>query len=71
MLPSPVRCPSTLREPVSRMHLVFDEEDDEGGKCREVGPDPKPSGGTDGGASRGVIQDSGWDLGETQTNPTS
>ncbi|KAI3359589.1 hypothetical protein L3Q82_013992, partial [Scortum barcoo] len=44
MLPSPARPPAVLREPVSQMHLVFDEEDDEGQegeKCTEGGGNPQ------------------------------
>ncbi|KAF1379824.1 hypothetical protein PFLUV_G00180090 [Perca fluviatilis] len=73
MLRPPARPPSALlREPVSRMQLMFDEEDDEGlegGKCSEGGGDPKAPGHTRGGSSRGprepsgntAAQDSGWD----------
>ncbi|XP_073349738.1 uncharacterized protein hrob isoform X1 [Pagrus major] len=72
MLPSPARSSSVLREPVSRMHLVFDEEDDEGQegeKCTEGGEDPQTSRDTKAGSSRGpqepagnpAPQNSGWD----------
>ncbi|XP_068605763.1 homologous recombination OB-fold protein [Brachionichthys hirsutus] len=43
MLTSPPRPPRGLREPVSQMQLVFDEEDDEGQvgvRCTEEGEDP-------------------------------
>lgn len=75
MLRPPARPPSALlREPVSRMQLMFDEEDDEGldgGKCSERGEDSKAPGDTRGGSSRGprqpsgntAAQDSGWDAG--------
>lgn len=74
MLPSPARSSRVLREPVSRMHLVFDEEDDEGQegeKCTEGGEDPQTPRDTKAGSSRGpqepaenpAPQDSGWDAG--------
>ena len=70
MLPSLAQSPAILREPVSRMHLAFDEENDEGQegeRCTEGGA---PSG-TIVGASRGpqeaagnpAPEDSGWDAG--------
>ncbi|XP_032393004.1 uncharacterized protein C17orf53 [Etheostoma spectabile] len=73
MMQPPARPPSALlREPVSRMQLMFDEEDDEGleeGKCSNGGEDPKTPGDTRGESSRGpaepsgntAAQDSGWD----------
>ncbi|XP_038561387.1 homologous recombination OB-fold protein [Micropterus salmoides] len=69
LLTSAARSPSVPREPVSRMHLVFEEEDDEGDKCSEGGKDPQPSTDTRAGSSRGpqqpsgnpALQDSGWD----------
>lgn len=74
MLASPTRSSRVLREPVSQMHLVFDEEDDEGregGGCTEGGEDPQDSRDTKAGSSRGpgepagnpAPQDSGWDSG--------
>ncbi|KAG8006760.1 hypothetical protein GBF38_022767 [Nibea albiflora] len=62
MLPSPSR--PVLQEPVSRMHLVFDEEDDEGERGR--GEDLQTSRDTKASSSRGPAgnpapQDSGWD----------
>lgn len=73
LLTSAARSPSVPREPVSRMHLVFEEEDDEGDKCSEGGKDPQPSTDTRAGSSRGpqqpsgnpALQDSGWDAGGT------
>ncbi|XP_041813945.1 homologous recombination OB-fold protein isoform X2 [Chelmon rostratus] len=72
MLPSSARSSGVLREPVSQMHLVFDEEEDEGqegGKCAEGGEDPQASRDTTAGSSRGpdesagnpAPRDSGWD----------
>ncbi|XP_034568166.1 homologous recombination OB-fold protein [Notolabrus celidotus] len=63
MLPSDARSRGVSREPVSRMQLMFDEEDDEGGEDPEVPMD------TGAGSSRGPqeatgklsAQDSGWD----------
>ncbi|XP_051244299.1 homologous recombination OB-fold protein [Dicentrarchus labrax] len=68
LLPSPAQSPSVLREPVSQMHLVFDEEDDEG-KCTEGGEDPRAPIDTKASTSRGpqepagkaALQDPGWD----------
>lgn len=76
MLPSSARSSGVLREPVSQMHLVFDEEEDEGqegGKCAEGGEDPQASRDTTAGSSRGpdesagnpAPRDSGWDSGGT------
>lgn len=73
---SPARSPSVPRQPVSRMHLVFDEDDDEGQEgreCTEGGPDPQASRDTKAGSSEGpqepsgnpAAQDSCWDSGET------
>ncbi|XP_071325113.1 homologous recombination OB-fold protein [Trachinotus anak] len=72
MLPSPAQSPSVLREPVSRMHLVFDEEDDEGeegGGCTEGDKDSRFPTHTGVSSSRGpqepagnpAAQDTGWD----------
>ncbi|KAM8723319.1 uncharacterized protein hrob [Acanthopagrus schlegelii] len=72
MLPSPAWSSGVLREPVSRMHLVFDEEDDEGQegeKRTEGGEDPRTPRDTKAGSSRGPQEpagnpappDSGWD----------
>ncbi|XP_044037321.1 homologous recombination OB-fold protein [Siniperca chuatsi] len=72
MLTSPARAPSVLQGPVSRMHLVFDEEDDEGQEgeiCSEGGKDPQAPTDTRAGSSRGpqepagnpAPQDSSWD----------
>lgn len=63
MSPSPARPAGVLREPMSQMHLVFDDEDDEGQASRD----------TDGGSSREprepagtpAPQDPDWDSGET------
>lgn len=75
MLPSPARSPAVLREPVSQMHLLFDEEDDdegpEWGKCTKRGNDPQASTDTRAGSRRGpqepagnpAPQDLGWDAG--------
>ncbi|XP_059204947.1 homologous recombination OB-fold protein [Centropristis striata] len=59
---------AVLREPVSRMQLVFDEEDDEGqqgGGRSEGGEDPKAPRETRAGsrepAGNAAAQDSGWD----------
>ncbi|XP_049926034.1 homologous recombination OB-fold protein isoform X2 [Epinephelus moara] len=70
MLLSPPRPPTAiLREPVSQMQLVFDEDDDEGqegGKCSERGEDPQDTRDTRADSSRGpqepaaAPQDSGW-----------
>ncbi|XP_033499897.2 uncharacterized protein hrob [Epinephelus lanceolatus] len=70
MLLSPTRPPTAiLREPVSQMQLVFDEDDDEGqegGKCSERGEDPQDRRDTRADSSRGpqepaaAPQDSGW-----------
>ncbi|XP_039975356.1 homologous recombination OB-fold protein isoform X2 [Xiphias gladius] len=72
MLPSPAPFPTIPREPVSRMHLVFDEEDDEGQegeRCTEGGKDPQAPTDTRVSSSRGpqepagnpASQDLGWD----------
>ncbi|XP_042361076.1 homologous recombination OB-fold protein [Plectropomus leopardus] len=71
MLLSPTRLPTAgLREPVSQMQLVFDEDDDEGqegGKCSERGGDPQTPKDTRADSGRGprepaaAPQDSGWD----------
>ncbi|XP_023266762.1 uncharacterized protein C17orf53 homolog isoform X1 [Seriola lalandi dorsalis] len=72
MLPSSSQSPTVLREPVSRMHLVFDEEDDEGEKgekCTEGDGEPRAPTGTGVSSSRGpqepagypAAQDTGWD----------
>ncbi|XP_029294283.1 LOW QUALITY PROTEIN: uncharacterized protein C17orf53 homolog [Cottoperca gobio] len=62
--------PGVLREHVSQMQLVFDEEDDdegrEGEKCSEGGEGPKAQRDTRAGCSRDpagnpAAQDSGWD----------
>lgn len=74
MLPPHARPPAVLREPVSRMHLVFDEEDDEGQegeKCAEGGGNPQAPTDTRAGSSRGpeepagnpAPQDPDWDAG--------
>ncbi|KAK1877432.1 putative protein C17orf53 [Dissostichus eleginoides] len=60
--------PTVLREPVSRMQLVFDEDDDEGqerGKCSERREDAETPRDTRAGPSREhagntAAQDSGW-----------
>ncbi|KAI4822258.1 hypothetical protein KUCAC02_007817 [Chaenocephalus aceratus] len=61
--------PTVLREPVSRMQLVFDEDDDEGQegeKCSETREDAETPRDTRAGPSREhagntAAQDSGWD----------
>ncbi|XP_070779099.1 homologous recombination OB-fold protein [Enoplosus armatus] len=61
-LASPARSRGVLREPVSRMHLVFEEEDDEGqegGKCSEGGKDPQTPADTRAGSSRGSQEPGG------------
>ncbi|XP_074551971.1 homologous recombination OB-fold protein [Halichoeres trimaculatus] len=66
-LPSPARSRSVSREPVSRMHLMFDEDDDDEGQ--ERGRDPEAPVDSGVGSSRGPqeaavkfsAQDSGWD----------
>ncbi len=74
-MPSPIRPAGVLQEPMSQMHLLFDEEDDEGqegGKCTDGGEDPRASRDTKAGSSRGpqepagnpAQQDTGWDSGE-------
>nr|XP_046272311.1 homologous recombination OB-fold protein [Scatophagus argus] len=53
--PFPAQAPGVLREPVSRMQLVFDEEDDEeqdGGKCADRSEDLQTSRDTKAGSSR-------------------
>ncbi|KAK5856010.1 hypothetical protein PBY51_007637 [Eleginops maclovinus] len=63
------RSPAVLREPVSRMQLLFDEEDDEGQegeKCSERDEDAETPRDTRAGTSRqhagnAAAQDSGWD----------
>nr|XP_019950302.1 PREDICTED: uncharacterized protein C17orf53 homolog isoform X1 [Paralichthys olivaceus] len=72
MLQSPAQSPTIRREPVSQMHLVFDEEDDEGqegGRCTEGGKDPQAptdgrlssSGGPQQPAGKSAPQDPDWD----------
>ncbi|KAM9346681.1 uncharacterized protein hrob [Symphorus nematophorus] len=69
MLPSPARSAGVLREPVSRMHLMFDEDDDEGQErenCTEGAQYPQAPSDTKTSSSRGpqgnlAPQDSGWD----------
>ncbi|KAM3598686.1 uncharacterized protein V6R79_021272 [Siganus canaliculatus] len=71
MLPPPVRSTSVLREPVSRMHLLFDEEEDEEQERGECTDGCEASRDTDAGSSRGpqepagnaAPQESGWDSG--------
>ncbi|TMS14681.1 Uncharacterized protein E3U43_021143 [Larimichthys crocea] len=65
MLPSPSRSSTVLQEPVSQMHLVFDEEDDDEGE-RGTGEDLQTLRDTKASSSRGPAgnpapQDSGWD----------
>lgn len=67
MLPSPSRSSTVLQEPVSQMHLVFDEEDDDEGE-RGTGEDLQTLRDTKASSSRGPAgnpapQDSGWDAG--------
>lgn len=80
MLLSPTQPPSILREPMSQMQLVFDEEDEEGkdGERRTEGAgDPQTPAETIATSSRGpqehtgktAPQDPGWDAGEDQTLP--
>lgn len=73
MLASPARSDTVLREPVSRMQLVFDEEDEEG-KCTEGGEDHRASadarmGSREAGrqqpAGSPAPQHPGWDAGAT------
>ncbi|XP_018527702.1 homologous recombination OB-fold protein [Lates calcarifer] len=66
MLQSPAPSPAILREPVSRMHLVFDEEDDEGQegeRSTEGGKDPQApvNTGPQEPTGKSAPQDSGWD----------
>ncbi|KAM6965871.1 uncharacterized protein hrob [Tautogolabrus adspersus] len=66
MLPSPTRSRSVSREPVSRMHLMFDEDDDEGEESSKGNRAPvdTPTGSTRGpqeAAGKSAAQDSGWD----------
>ncbi|XP_029364653.1 uncharacterized protein C17orf53 homolog [Echeneis naucrates] len=72
MSSSPTQPPTVLREPVSRMHLLFDEEEDEGQegeRCTEGATDSKAPTDTGGNSSRGpqqssgnpAAQDEGWD----------
>lgn len=68
MLQSPAPSPAILREPVSRMHLVFDEEDDEGQegeRSTEGGKDPQApvNTGPQEPTGKSAPQDSGWDAG--------
>lgn len=63
---SPARSPAVLQETVSRMQLVFDDDDNGGqeeGKCS----DPRAPRDTTVNSSRGpqqpAPQDSGWDAG--------
>ncbi|XP_058509915.1 homologous recombination OB-fold protein isoform X2 [Solea solea] len=65
MLPSPTRSTNTRREPISRMQLLFDEEDDEG---QEAGGsnDPQAPSGTQVTSSKELAgnpgpQDPAWD----------
>ncbi|KAM9394445.1 uncharacterized protein hrob [Pholidichthys leucotaenia] len=66
---SPARSPSVLREPVSRMQLVFDEDDDEGkveerrteGAGKPGGPAHGSSRGSRERAGNPAPQDQGWD----------
>uniref|UniRef100_A0A8D3AK05 Homologous recombination factor with OB-fold n=1 Tax=Scophthalmus maximus TaxID=52904 RepID=A0A8D3AK05_SCOMX len=58
MSQSPAQPPAVHREPVSRMHLVFDEEDDEGQEeegCAELVKDPREPAGPP------APQGTGWD----------
>ncbi|XP_035037392.2 LOW QUALITY PROTEIN: homologous recombination OB-fold protein [Hippoglossus stenolepis] len=72
MLQSTAQPPTIRREPVSQMHLVFDEEEDEGqegGRCTEGGKDPqaptdgrpRSSGGPQQPAGNPAPQDPDWD----------
>nr|XP_020488226.1 uncharacterized protein C17orf53 homolog [Labrus bergylta] len=66
MSPSPTRSRSVSREPVSRMHLVFDEEDDEGeegSKGNQASADITTgfTRGPQEAAGKSAAQDSGWD----------
>ncbi|XP_060882661.1 homologous recombination OB-fold protein [Labrus mixtus] len=63
---SPSRSRSVSREPVSRMHLMFDEEDDEGeegSKGNQASADITTSStrGPQEAAGKSAAQDSGWD----------
>ncbi|CAB1440423.1 unnamed protein product [Pleuronectes platessa] len=72
MLQSTAQPPTIRREPVSQMHLVFDEEEDErqeGGRCTEGGKDPqaptdgrlRSSGGPQQPAGNPAPQNPDWD----------
>lgn len=63
---SPARSSAVLREPVSRMQLVFDDDDDEGqegGECTDARAPTDTKVCSSKGPQGPAPQDSGWDAG--------